>query len=286
MVAPLGSNPEVHAVGDLFTDLARSHRSDLSGTRVPDSVVEADLAAVGRDGYVVLPGLLDADEVRRAREVLAELLGPLGRNNFEGHLTQRVYSVLGKTRAVDAIVEHPRVLALLDRLLMPNYLLSQLQVINILPGEKGQLPHADDLFYPVPRPRPALSVSTIWAIDDFTHQNGATVVLPGSHRWGEGREPADDDPRTAAVMSPGTCILFLGTLWHGAGPNVSDGSRMAVTAQYCEPWLRTQEAFTLSVDADTARAVSPEIRRMIGYSIHPPFMGSVDGRHPERVLEP
>ena len=286
MVAPLDINPEVHAVADLATDLARSHRIGPALTRVPDDVVEADLAAIERDGYVVLPGLLDDEQVRRAREVLTDLLGPLGRNNFEGHLTQRVYSVLVKTRGVDAIVEHPRVLAMLDRLLMPNYLLSQLQVINILPGEKGQLPHADDLFYPVPRPRPALSVATIWAIDDFTPENGATVVLPGSHRWGEGRQPVDTDRRLPAVMPPGSCILFLGTLWHGGGPNVSDGSRMAVTAQYCEPWLRTQEAFALSVDADTARAVSPEIRRMIGYSVHPPFMGSVNGMHPARVLEP
>lgn len=285
MVAPLDTNPEVHAVADLHTDLARSHRIEPGGARVPDAVVEADLAAVERDGYVVLPGLLDADEVRRTREVLAELLGPLGRNNFEGHLTQRVYSVLVKTRVTDALVQHPRVLALLDRLLLPNYLLSQLQVINILPGEKEQLPHADDLFYPVPRPRPALSVSTIWAIDEFAHDNGSTLVWPGSHRWAEGRQPDGGDLRESAVMAPGSCILFLGTLWHGGGANVSDRTRMAVTAQYCEPWLRTQEAFALSVDADTARTLSPQIRRMIGYSIHPPFMGSVNGLHPERVLE-
>jgi ectoine hydroxylase-related dioxygenase (phytanoyl-CoA dioxygenase family) len=159
-------------------------------------------------------------------------------------------------------------------------------VINILPGEKRQLPHADDLFYPVPRPRPALSVATIWAVDDFTADNGSTVVWPGSHRWPEGRQPVDGDRRNRAVMPAGSCILFLGTLWHSGGSNVSDDPRAAVTAQYCEPWLRTQEAFTLSIDADTARAVSPEIRRMIGYSIHPPFMGSVNGMHPERLLEP
>lgn len=290
MVAPLDSNPEVHTVEDLYTDLARTHRLERGG--VPEAAevaavaVDADLAAVERDGFVVLEGLLDAGGVARVREAIAELVGPLGRNNFEGHLTQRVYSVLAKTRAVDGLVDHPRVLGLLERLLMPNYQLSQLQVINILPGEKGQLPHADDLFYPVPRPRPALSVATIWAIDEFTERNGATVVYPGSHRWREGREPTRGDHREVAEMTPGSCILFLGTLWHGGGANVSDGPRMAVTAQYCEPWLRTQEAFTLSVGTGTARTVSPEIRRMIGYSIHPPFMGSVNGMHPARLLEP
>ncbi|EUA33797.1 phytanoyl-CoA dioxygenase family protein [Mycobacterium xenopi 3993] len=87
----------------------------------------------------------------------------------------------------DRLVDHPRVLAVLDRLLMPNYLLSALQVINIQPGESAQLLHHDDGFYPIPRPRAPLAAATIWAIDDFTADNGATVVVPGSHRWGRRR---------------------------------------------------------------------------------------------------
>jgi ectoine hydroxylase-related dioxygenase (phytanoyl-CoA dioxygenase family) len=89
----------------------------------------------------------------------------------------------------------------------------------------------------------------------------------------------------SVVMPAGSCVFFLGTLWHGGGSNDSSAPRRAVTAQYCEPWLRTQEAFTLSVDADTARAVSPDLRRMIGYSIHPPFVGAVNGMHPQRLLD-
>lgn len=279
------TQPEVHSVEDLAKDLARRHRAQAgAGASVDPETVERDLAALRRDGFVVLPELIPADELAVIHAELDELLGPMGRNNFEGHLTQRAYSLLGKTRAADRLVDHPRVLALLDRLLMPNYLLSQLQVIKILPGESGQLLHADDSFYPVPRPRPALSAATIWAIDEFTEDNGATVVLPGSHEWGDDRRPGDGDILVPAVMPAGSCVFFLGTLWHGGGANGSAVPRTAVTAQYCEPWLRTQEAFTLSVDADTARAVSPDIRRMIGYSIHPPFVGAVNGMHPERLL--
>jgi ectoine hydroxylase-related dioxygenase (phytanoyl-CoA dioxygenase family) len=283
--APLAQQPEVHQVSDLFTDLARRHRAGAGdGGGVDPEVVAADLEALERDGYVVLPDLLTRDEVAQARRTLEELLGPLGRNNFEGHLTQRAYSLLGKTRMTDRMVDHPRVLALMDHLFLPNYLLSQLQVIKILPGESAQLLHADDLFYPMPRPRPALAAGTMWAIDEFTAENGATVLLPGSHRWGQDREPLEGDLRVPAVMSPGSCVFFLGTLWHGGGANESDAPRMAVTAQYCEPWLRTQETFTLSVPRETARRLSPEIRRMIGYSIHPPFVGAVNGMHPERLL--
>ncbi|MFC9973426.1 phytanoyl-CoA dioxygenase family protein [Spirillospora sp. NPDC127200] len=278
---------EVHRLTDLAGDLAGTHRATGGGGHgVDPALVEADLAALDRDGYVVLDGLLDDAECERLRAVFTPLLGQDGRNAFEGHRTQRVYSLLSKTRAADRLVDHPRVLALLDRLLLPDYLLSQLQVINIRPGEDAQLLHPDDGFYPVPRPRAALSVATIWAVDAFTADNGATVVVPGSHRWPDGRVPEEDDPRAVAVMPAGSCVLFLGTLWHGGGANGSDRDRMALTAQYCEPWLRTQEAFTLSTGLDVVREVSEDIRRMLGFSIHPPFMGAVDGMHPKRLLVP
>jgi ectoine hydroxylase-related dioxygenase (phytanoyl-CoA dioxygenase family) len=182
------------------------------------------------------------------------LLDKTGRNTFEGQRTQRVYSVLNKTRACDRMVDHPRVLALLDRLLLPNYLLSQLQVINILPCENAQLLHPDDSMYPVPRPRAPLSAATVWAIDAFTQDNGATVVLPGSHHWDGNRTPGDGDTHVKAVMPPGSCVFFVGTLWHGGGANETDHARLAVTTQYCQPWLRPQEAFTLSTTRDTARS--------------------------------
>ena len=279
------ANPEVRTLEDLAGDLARTHRATGTALDVDPARVEADFATLERDGYVILPGLLDRQECDALRDALTPLLGRTGRNAFEGHRTQRIYSVLDKTRAVDRLVDHPDVLALLDRLLLPNYLLSQLQVINIHPGEDAQLLHPDDGMYPVPRPRPALSAATVWAIDEFTEDNGATVVLPGSHRWPDGRVPTDADRRVSAVMPAGSCVLFVGTLWHGGGANRSAAPRLAVTAQYCQPWLRTQEAFTLSTGRDVVRAVSEDIRRMLGYSIHPPFVGMVDGMHPKRLLD-
>jgi ectoine hydroxylase-related dioxygenase (phytanoyl-CoA dioxygenase family) len=246
-------------------------------------VADADLAQMLRDGYVILPDLLDAEQVGEIRDATAALLDRHGRNPFEGHATQRIYSVLNKTRACDVIVDHPRVLALLDRLLLPNYLLSMLQVINILPGERAQMLHTDDAFYPLPRPRKPLGAATIWAIDDFTADNGATDIIAGSHLWGE--EAPDPADRRAVVMSAGSCVFFLATLWHGGGANRSGHPRLAVTAQYCEPWVRPQEAFTLSIPRDIVRAVSEDTRRMLGYSIHPPFIGQVDGMHPKRLLE-
>ncbi len=281
-----GPDPVASIDEGLRSDLAGRYRiTASSGSVIDPAVVEADLAILERDGYLILEGLLSPQECAKIRAGVTPLLARTGRNPFEGHRTQRVYSVLNKTRSCDRTVDHPRVLALLDRLFLPNYLLSMLQVINITPGEDAQLLHPDDSFYPVPRPRPALGAATIWAIDEFTEQNGATVVLPGSHRWDDTRRPTQDDERRTAVMPPGSCVFFLGTLWHGGGANRSGHDRLAVTAQYCEPWLRPQEAFTLSTTRQTARAVSEDIRRMLGYSIHPPFIGQVDGMHPQRLLD-
>ena len=270
---------------DLKTDLAQRYKwTPTGGQSVESAVVEADLAALDRDGYVVFEKLLTDDECGQIRDVVRPWLGHTGRNTFEGRRTQRVYSLLSRTRLCDRLVDHPRVLAVLDRLLMPNYLLSALQAINIQPGESAQLAHHDDGFYPVPRPRDPLAAATIWAIDEFTADNGATVLVPGSHRWGK-RRPGPRDRTLPVEMPAGSCVFFVGTLWHGGGANVTDQDRLAVTAQYCQPWLRPMEPFTLSIPRDTARAVSDDIRRMLGYSIHPPFVGAVDGLHPLRLLD-
>ncbi|HEY1842078.1 MAG TPA: phytanoyl-CoA dioxygenase family protein [Mycobacterium sp.] len=270
---------------DLRSDLALRYKwTPSGGASVDSSVVAADMAALDRDGYVIWENLLTAEECRQIRDVVAPWLGCTGRNSFEGRRTQRVYSVLSRTRVCDALVDAPRVLAVLDRLLMPNYLLSALQAINIQPGEAAQLAHHDDGFYPVPRPREPLAAATIWAIDDFTADNGATVLYPGSHRWGK-RRPGPEDRSLPVVMPAGSCVFFVGTLWHGGGANTSRADRLAVTAQYCQPWLRPMEAFTLSVSREIARTVSGDIRRMLGYSIHPPFVGAVDGLHPLRLLD-
>lgn len=276
---------EVSSLADLSGDLAGTYRrTESSGATVDPAIVDADLATMTRDGYVILPDLLSPQQLDEIRTAVAPMLDRHGRNGFEGRSTQRIYSVLNKTSACDVIADHPRVLALLDRMFLPNYLLSMLQVINILPGEQAQMLHTDDGFYPLSRPRAPLGAATIWAIDDFTADNGATDVVPGSQRWGD-RLPGDDVERRPVVMKAGSCVFFPGTLWHGGGANRTDRPRLAVTAQYCEPWLRPQEAFTLSMTRDTVRRVSEDIRRMLGYSIHPPFIGQVEGMHPKRLLE-
>ncbi|MEO0961078.1 MAG: phytanoyl-CoA dioxygenase family protein [Pseudomonadota bacterium] len=268
-------------------DHAATHKATYSTAieKVDPQELQRDLAALERDGYVIIESLLTDAEIAKIKAELKEKLDHRGRNEFEGHLTQRLYAVPEKTRITDPLIEHPRVLALLDQYLMPGYLLSQCQVINILPGETSQALHTDDGFYPVPRPRAALSAAVVWAIDPFTEDNGATVVVPNSEAWQQGRLPGPGDESRKAIMPEGSVVFYPGTLWHGGGANGSDAARLGVTCQYCEPWLRTQENYFLSLSKETVRGLSEDMKRMMGYSIYPPFIGMVDGMHPKRTLE-
>ena len=244
----------------------------------------SDLEALLQDGYVIVEGLLNKSTCQMMRDESERLLSASGRNAFEGFKTQRVYNILAKSRTFDDLIEHPRLLALMDHLFAPNYLLSQAQLINILPGENAQPLHHDDGFYRVARPRPALGVAAIWAIDDFTAENGATEVIPKSHLWGPDRTPERKDT-IPCVMPAGSAVFFLGTLVHSGGSNHSAKSRLAFTNQYCEPWLRTQENFFLEIPKKTVRTLRPTMQSLLGYSVHPPFMGMVDSMHPKRTLE-
>jgi len=266
------------------TDHAGTFRALKIGPERDTAEIRADFDRLMHDGFVIITGLLSREECAAIKADGLPLLRQTGRNSFEGVQTQRVYNVLSKTRVIDSLAEHPRVLGLLDRVFLPNYLLSQSQMINIQPGEAAQALHFDDAFYRIPRPRPPLGVATVWAIDDFTAENGATVIVPQSHTWGADKLPNRNEA-VPAIMPAGSVVVFLGTTWHGGGENRSDTGRFAVTHQYCEVYMRQQENYLLELSKSTAREMSPQMRSLVGYSIHPPFMGMVDGRHPLKTLE-
>ncbi len=275
--------------------------------------VASAVTAIRETGFVVLHDVIphaDLDVMRRALapDLAAELYG---RNDFEGHRTQRVYSLVARAPIFAALVEHPVLLALCEAFLEPNFLLTASQAINILAGETPQPFHTDDSFYRIARPRDAVSVSFIFALDAFTRENGATQVVPGSHRWADAdvdRLLADVDfatvpsrdrtPRPKGMlpawfpsevvdveMPAGAAIAFLGTLVHRGGENRSDRPRLALSNQYCQPWARQQENYFLSIPRERARTMSPRVQELLGYSVHPPFMGHANGLHPRRALD-
>tara|TARA_R110000751_G_scaffold15290_5_gene49520 strand:- start:100412 stop:101251 length:840 start_codon:yes stop_codon:yes gene_type:complete len=265
-------------------DLARTFKQLQPAAERQSAQISEDFITLMSEGYVIIENLLTPRQCDQIKQECIPLLKHTGRNNFEGEKTQRLYNVLGKTRCIDGLADHPRILGLMDLLFRPNYLLSQSQVINILPGENQQALHYDDSFYQIPRPRPPLGAASIWAVDDFTEENGATVVIPTSHEW-DGQRAPTTEKTIKAVMPAGSAIFFLGTTWHGGGANLSSASRLAVTHQYCEAFMRQQENYLLELDKETVRCLSPELRSLVGYSIYPPFMGMVNGKHPLRLLD-
>jgi ectoine hydroxylase-related dioxygenase (phytanoyl-CoA dioxygenase family) len=254
-----------------------------------DPDADAHASAIRRDGFVVIEGVLSPAEVAAMRAALAPWLqGKLmGRNDFEGFRSERVYALLAKDPALALLVEHPRLLAIVDRLLAPHYLLSAFLAINVHAGETPQGWHFDDGGCRAPRPRPMHGVSAIWALDDFTEENGATEVIPRSHLWGDDAPPPRGADAVSIEMQAGSVVVFAGTLQHRGGASRGGGPRLGVTPQYCQPWLRQLENMALAVPPDAARRLSPRVQELLGYSIaEPSFMGYVNGLHPRRLLDP
>jgi ectoine hydroxylase-related dioxygenase (phytanoyl-CoA dioxygenase family) len=245
-----------------------------------DTVVDA----LEADGYCIVDGLLSPGQAAAARASLVDVLAstPEGRNDFEGFKTRRIYALFAKTRAFDAPAIHPLLLGVLDRVL-EHYQLSAPTGIQIGPGEKAQVLHRDESVYPLPKVFPNVVINTMWALDDFTEENGATRLIPGSHLWVD-RTPEPGDEIVRAVMPAGSVIFYLGKIWHGGGANQTDRPRLGVILEYVAAWLRPQENHLLAVPREVAATLPPRLQELLGYNIYPPFVGYVDGRHPRRYL--
>jgi len=250
-----------------------------------DACVDDVVALLDENGYAVVEGLLGPDEVVTTRAELSDVLAtiPYGRNSFEGFRTRRIYALFAKTRAFDRAAIHPLVLGVLDRVL-GNYQLSAPTGIEIGPGEAAQVLHHDDSVYPLPRPHGQVVLTTMWPLDDFTEANGATRVVPGSHQWVDRTPDASTRP-VAAGLRRGSVMFYLGTLWHGGGANQTDRPRLGVILEYVASWLRPQENHLLAVPPEIVRGLPERLQELLGYNVHPPFLGYVDGRHPRRLLE-
>ena len=247
---------------------------------------QGHIDSINERGFSVLPDLLTPEQVASVKTALEPWLQQrlMGRNEFEGTRSERVYALLAKVPMLAMIVEHPAILALADHFLAPNYLLSANLAINVHPGETPQAFHADHASVPNCNRTEFNGLSTIWAFDDFTDDNGATEVIPGSHR---SEAPPDPDASLEkVVMSAGSAVVFHGSLYHRGGANHSARPRLGITPQYCQPWLRQLENMVLCVPPDLAGGFSLRVQEMLGYSIREPgFMGYVDGVHPKRLFD-
>ena len=255
-------------------------------TMKSEATVDHVVETLEREGFAILERYLSAEDVRAKREDLARVLRatPTGRNDFEGFETQRIYALFAKTRALDAQAVDPLVLGVLDRVLGKGFVLCAPTAINIGPGETAQNLHCDDTVYPVARPHAELVVNTMWALDDFTADNGATHVVAGSHKW-TGKRPDEGTQTVRAIAPAGSLIFFLGSAYHGGGANNTGKPRLGVILEYCAGWVRPQENHILGVPKEIVRELPERLQELLGYGIYFPFLGNVDGRHPRKYLD-
>jgi len=262
------------------------------------------VAALAESGAVVVEGLLDGDTLSRFNEELEPILAASRPDReflnpalewFFGQHTRHITAVASKSRTfVDDVLCHPVLLGVCDAVLAPSCARYQLNLAHVLdrgPGADAQFLHRDELVWVhMPRPHAELQVASVIALVDFTEDNGATRVAPGSHRWPVEREATDDD-MVAATMPAGSAIIYLGSTIHGGGANsTADQWRRGMHLSYVLGWLRTEENHYLATPPEIARSFPRRAQELLGYAVHDAlddgggYLGALDLRDPADML--
>jgi ectoine hydroxylase-related dioxygenase (phytanoyl-CoA dioxygenase family) len=254
----------------------------------PDVVAE-HVGRVAADGYTIVEGAIEPDLVDGLLEDLDRLerdldVRPAG-NSFEGAQTLRIYNLLVHGERFERIPVHPNVLPIVDRVLGPGCLVSSLSSIDIRPGETAQPIHADDQLIPLPKPHPPTVCNTMWALTDFTEENGATRIIPGSHLADASPEYGSHHESVPAVMGKGSVLVWHGSLWHGGGANRSEARRVGIAMNYCAGYIRQQENQQLGIPPSKVRSFPPRLRELVGYGIYSGLIGHIDKQPPSALLD-
>lgn len=250
--------------------------------------LDAAREALDRDGAVILTHLAAPNTLAAVDAELAPWMAatPPGAGDFFGRRTVRFGGVIVKSRASHALCLNDTVLKLVEHLLLPSCEAIQInltQAISIQPGEPEQVLHADDELWRTPRNGTEYMVNAMWALDDFTEENGGTRVVPGSHLGALERLP-DPGSVATAVMPRGSVVLWRGTTVHGGGANRSNAPRRGIVMSYCLGWLRQSENQYLTAPPEVARTFAPRLQELLGYRVHVPNLGHVEGQDPSALL--
>ncbi|MEX3693327.1 phytanoyl-CoA dioxygenase family protein [Paraburkholderia sp. BR14263] len=236
------------------------------------------------DGCVVIDGLLSSDEICQVQAEMASGFESVQmcRGGFYGPSTKRISGVINKSSMSRTMAVHPLILEVMDHHLLKScrqYQLNLTQAIQICPGEIAQFIHSDDLMFPFAHPGSQAMINCMWAIDEFTETNGATQVVPGSHRWPIDRQPEEYEI-AAGAMPAGSVLIYFGGLLHGGGANKSNASRTGLVLSYCLGWLRQGENHYLSIPLEQIKHFPLRLQQLLGYFVHEPNLGCVGGQDP------
>ena len=229
------------------------------------------LAVLKRDGALILKDALTPAQLERVKAETMPYIEAtdFGRDDFTGNLTTRTGALVARSPACREMVANKTIVQAAETFLKPFCERIQLhltQVIRITPGQKKQQIHRDRWAWGTYLKNLEPQFNTIWAITDFTKENGATQVCPGSLDWPDDYQPTDEEIGYAE-MSAGSVLIYSGGVFHGGGANVSNGDRIGINITYTLGWLRQEENQYLSFPPEIARDLSPELQALIGYSM-------------------
>jgi ectoine hydroxylase-related dioxygenase (phytanoyl-CoA dioxygenase family) len=242
-----------------------------------------------KDGYCVIPDLLPRDTLEALHVDLRQRLArtPFSQGGFHGALSRRCGSLLKRSRQTQHLVMHPLVLEIAERILGPFCDCLQLnltQAIQLYPGAEAQPPHRDHDLWRAPKGEMEFQINVMWPLTSFTHENGGTIVWPGSHRR-LSRFLIDPAESVSPEMEPGMALMFLGSILHAGGANRSSAFRTGVIISYCLGWLKPYENQWLAYPPAVARHFPPELAALVGYRQHRPNLGNYEGQSPAVLLQ-
>jgi ectoine hydroxylase-related dioxygenase (phytanoyl-CoA dioxygenase family) len=257
---------------------------------ITDEALDAHADAIERDGYTILERAIDdalVDELVAGIDRLMVDLGvPYGSNAFLGEHTRRIFNLLPRDPVFAQVPVHPSVLPLVERVLDSQCLLSSLTAIEMNPGQEHQPLHADDGSIALARPHQPIVCVAIWALTDFTEENGATRLVPGSHRFDRKPRKGEEADTITAAMPKGSVIVYNGSIWHGGGDNASTARRMGIVVNHCAGFMRQEENQLLAVPRELAATYPRRLQQMLGYGTYRGLMGHVDQQDPGVLLDP
>ena len=226
--------------------------------------------AVDEHGYAIVTGMIDPGQVATLRGELAPHfeVSRLGSTGFLGGKTQRFNNLFMRAPTTRDMIMHPLLLAVADIVLLrwcARYQVNYTGVMHLLPGEQAQVLHRDAFYYPFRSPGPVTVLNSIWAVSDFTAENGATRLVPGSHLSGRNPDPQREDyPVVQAIVPAGSAVIWEGRTWHAAGLNRSNGPRIGLTTYFCGPQFRQMANLTYGAKKPVVDAMSADMKALIG----------------------
>jgi ectoine hydroxylase-related dioxygenase (phytanoyl-CoA dioxygenase family) len=254
---------------------------------------DTDPAVVGRHildhGYAIVDDLADETLLDALDQQVAPYVAAsaAGRDDYDGRFTRRTGALIARCPAARTLVMHPTVLAAVRTVLghATTVQLHLTQLISISPGESQQKLHRDQMafdYFPFPADY-HVQCNTMWALTDFTAQNGATHVVPNSSAVSDADAAAL--PCWQAEMRRGSVLFYDGKVVHGGGANVSSGDRRGVNITYAVGWVRQEENQYLACPPDVARTLDDDLLRVMGYQQGAFALGYVgDQQDPLAVL--